>query len=104
MKTKTNILFENRKKKVFEILECLPYILIFFSHIAELLPILKEFTEEKILSRIHYYGCHDYQTLLAIVHHLPELLKKHKKASTLTYITICLEIQMNILLPVLRFR
>ncbi|XP_076108680.1 DNA repair protein RAD51 homolog 3-like isoform X3 [Mytilus galloprovincialis] len=40
---------------------------------------MSEFTTEKVLSRIHYYRCHDYVELLATVHLLPDFIKDHPK-------------------------
>ncbi|VDI78263.1 RAD51-like protein 2 [Mytilus galloprovincialis] len=40
---------------------------------------MSQFTTEKVLSRIHYYRCHDYVELLATVHLLPDFIKDHPK-------------------------
>jgi len=39
------------------------------------------FTMEKVLSRIHYYRCHDYVELLATVYLLPDFIKNHPKVN-----------------------
>ncbi|XP_061188835.1 uncharacterized protein LOC133197011 [Saccostrea echinata] len=36
-------------------------------------------TVDSVLSRVHYYRCHDYVELLATVHLLPEFIKQHPK-------------------------
>lgn len=38
---------------------------------------MTDFTMEKVLSRVHYYRCHDYIELLATVHLLPDFIKEH---------------------------
>ncbi|XP_060082548.1 DNA repair protein RAD51 homolog 3-like [Ylistrum balloti] len=40
---------------------------------------LRSFTPENVLSRIHYYRCHDYIELLATIHLLPDFAKQHPK-------------------------
>ena len=57
-----------------------PNICIMFS---EFMAIRNNFTEDRMLSRIHYFSCHDYQHLLATIQHLPEFLKEHENASML---------------------
>ncbi|XP_022086400.1 DNA repair protein RAD51 homolog 3-like isoform X2 [Acanthaster planci] len=41
--------------------------------------VLADFSVEKLLSGIHFFRCHDYTELLALVNLLPEILEKHKK-------------------------
>ncbi len=43
---------------------------------------LKEFTVEKVLSGIHYYRCHDYIELVALINLLPEVVKLHPKVKS----------------------
>ncbi|XP_021370414.1 DNA repair protein RAD51 homolog 3-like [Mizuhopecten yessoensis] len=40
---------------------------------------LGDFTPERVLSRMHYYRCHDYIELLATIHLLPDFIKQHSK-------------------------
>ncbi|XP_071849768.1 DNA repair protein RAD51 homolog 3-like [Apostichopus japonicus] len=40
---------------------------------------LKDFSVEKILSGIHYFRCHNYTELLALVNLLPQFIKDHEK-------------------------
>lgn len=40
---------------------------------------LADFTAEGVLSRIHYYRCHDYIELLATIHLLPDFIKQYPK-------------------------
>ncbi len=40
---------------------------------------LSELTVEKVLSRIHYYRCHDYIELVALVNLLPDVVRLHPK-------------------------
>ena len=41
----------------------------------------RQFTLEYILSGIHYFRCHDYLELVALVNILPEFLKEHSKVT-----------------------
>ena len=50
---------------------------------SEFTAIRNNFTEDRMLSRIHYFSCHDYQHLLATIQHLPEFLREHENASML---------------------
>ncbi|XP_071790472.1 DNA repair protein RAD51 homolog 3-like [Asterias amurensis] len=45
----------------------------------ELEEALRSFSMEKILAGIHYFRCHDYTELLALVNLLPDILKEHNK-------------------------
>ncbi len=38
---------------------------------------LNKFNLETILSGVHYFRCHDYVELIAMVHTLPEFLQEH---------------------------
>ena len=40
------------------------------------------FTLEKVLAGIHYFRCHDYLELVALVNLLPEFLSQHPKVCT----------------------
>ncbi|XP_064612813.1 DNA repair protein RAD51 homolog 3-like [Liolophura sinensis] len=46
---------------------------------AEQMEALQTFSLESVLSRVHYYRCHDYVQLLATVHLLPDFIKEHPK-------------------------
>lgn len=54
-------------------------------HVAELQGIedqisaVEDFTPEKILSGIHYFRCHNYTELIALVNLLPNFLEDHEK-------------------------
>ena len=50
---------------------------------SEFTAVRNNFTEDRMLSRIHYFSCHDYQHLLATIKHLPKFLKEHENASML---------------------
>ena len=39
----------------------------------------RQFTLEKVLAGIHYFRCHDYLELVALVNLLPEFLTQHPK-------------------------
>ena len=43
----------------------------------------KQFTMEHVLSSIHYYRCHSYMQLLAIVNTLPDFVAKHNKVTAI---------------------
>ncbi|KAL5016132.1 hypothetical protein ScPMuIL_005721 [Solemya velum] len=43
----------------------------------DMLKVMGQFTMESVLSRIHYFRCHDYVELLSNVHLLPKFLKEH---------------------------
>ena len=42
----------------------------------------RQFTLEKVLTGIHYFRCHDYLELVALVNLLPEFLTQHPKVRT----------------------
>ena len=39
----------------------------------------EEFTLEKILAGIHYFRCHDYIEVVALVNILPQFMSQHPK-------------------------
>ena len=43
-----------------------------------------QFTLESILAGMHYFRCHDYVELVALVNLLPEFVSSHSKVRTLT--------------------
>ena len=50
---------------------------------------LEEFTLEYALSRIHYYRCHDYIELVALVNLLPEIVAQHPKVCVCMCVSVC---------------
>lgn len=43
---------------------------------------MKNLTFETLLKGIHYFRCHDYTELIALVHTLPDFLKEHSKVGS----------------------
>ena len=46
---------------------------------AEMRRLAEEFTLDKVLAGIHYFRCHDYIELVALVNILPQFVAQHPK-------------------------
>lgn len=46
---------------------------------SEMMKVVKDFTLESVLKGIHYFRCHDYIELVALVNILPQFLSQHRK-------------------------
>jgi len=48
---------------------------------------LDKFTVDSILSRMHYYRCHDYTELVALGNLLPDIISQHPKVIKNKYVS-----------------
>ena len=72
----------NRTRKVVFKVSAIDYLLgcLFVSLVMQ--ETARLFTLEKVLAGIHYFRCHDYLELVALVNLLPEFLTQHPKVCT----------------------